>query len=132
MSWNKSEQVEIVTTKFDRPAQINPDALADQIKELLPDKYISMDTDPERIIVRFKTDVTSADKDAVNALIESHDHTALSKEQQRQRNRADAFTRIVELDIDAIDAEKDSGKQVKAILAALRDLQLIMRGSGNG
>lgn len=121
-------QPTFVTTKFTRKQHINFDALADEIRAALGDKYISMDMDDSSLIVRFIEDVTNADKDAVDALIQAHDHTVLSKEEKRKQAYTEANQRFKALDIDAIGSEKNSAKQTEDILAALRDIQTILRG----
>lgn len=123
--WTKPQ---FVTTRFTRPQTINPMALAEAIKALLPDVVDSTDTDGDGVTVRFKPNVTAEDKDAIDALIQAHDHTVVSTEEKRKQKHADANRRFKELDIDAIADEKDAATQTAAILAALRDIQTILRG----
>lgn len=123
--WSKIRYIE---TKFTCPTKINARALHEQIKTLAGEKYISSDTYDEYVLVRFTEAVTSADKDAVDTLIQEHDPAIESTEDRREKSHAEATTRFKALDIDDIAGQKGSA-QIEAIIAALRDIQTILRGA---
>lgn len=114
-----------VTTRFTRKPLLNPDRLHEEVRALVGDKYISMDTDAEGITIRFTGDVTSDDKDRVSALIDAHDHTQLSAPQQRVKDRVDAFTRLKGTDFTDLRGKQGAAK-LDAIIDLLQDWQKLL------
>lgn len=121
---------------FDQPEKINPDRLHEEIAAALGAKYESMDTgvkftrDPAelpKILVRVTDDATETDSAIVESVIAAHKPDALSVEQQRMKDRADAYERVKGADFAAL-RRKPKAEKDEAVIDLLEDIQRIMRG----
>jgi hypothetical protein len=120
---------------FKQPKHINHDRLHEEMKAALGEKYESMDTgvkltreDTElKIIVRVSDDATEADTATVEKVLADHNPELLSSEQQRVKDRADAYERVKNADFAAL-RRKQKAEKDDAVIDLLEDIQRIMRG----
>lgn len=130
---------------FAQTKPINPDRLNDEIKAVLGDKYISMDTgkphltvdgtvdetkDPQ-IVLRAASDATEDDLKRVETIIEAHNPALLSRIQQRAKDRVDAYQRFKGFDFEALTKLK-APEQMPVVIGLLRDIQVLMQSTDNG
>lgn len=106
---------------------IQADVLHETLKAMPNSRYVSFDVDQSGILIRVAEEASEADLAAIMALVEGHDPKSIS------RNKA-ALERVRALDIAALEAKLLVGERdgvLGDILAALRDLQTVLSGSGH-
>lgn len=116
--------------EFEQTKPINPDLLNDELKAALGPKLLKLETgipkrvgfmDKSFIIMVTTDDVTEDEISRADAVIEAHKPDGLSKQQQRDKDKAEAEERLNAVDLKAIRAL--TGKaQTDAILSLLEDL----------
>lgn len=123
--------------EYDQPTKINPQRLAEDVKKLLGDKFISISTGvlvkvgfrENTVIVVNGTDAITEENDAaVKSLIETHDPTAKSSGQQHNENVKQAAERLKTVDLEAKRSKGTQAEQIAELFALIADIQLWILG----
>jgi len=108
--------------KLPQNKKINPERLDDEIRETLGEKYISMSTGAG-IVVRADVSATTEDADLLEAIVRQHDHTQLSKREQRQAEILAARERLKALELSA-------KTDMPTLIAAVEDIRKLLLHDG--
>lgn len=89
-------------------------------------KFTRNDKEP-KILVRVSDDVTDADTAIIESILTAHNPALLSTEQQRGKDRSDAYERIKKADFAEL-RRKPKAEKDDAVVDLLEDIQRIIRG----
>lgn len=123
--------------QFEQTKKINPQRLNEEIKSVLGDKLVSMDTgipvktgfiEKTCIILAVTDDITEADNAAVQAVIDAHDPESKSAGQRHNENVKQATERLKTVDLKAKRDKVSIADQITELYALLADIQLWIQG----
>jgi hypothetical protein len=115
--------------KFDK-ADVNAEKFDEELKALLPDVYLSMDTSDAGILIRLSDKASDEDVQAVTDHFKSHDPQAKSEAELKRDAAAEALARLATVDVDSLENEvaKDADPLLTQIVAILRDVKTYFEG----
>lgn len=105
----------------------NAEALHDELAAAFDERYISMDSSDDGLIIRF-TDEQRGDKTAIQAVLDAHDPTRRTQRQEKVDDKPNARKRLLALDIETMRGQvgRDNDALLLAIVNALEDLQKLL------
>lgn len=118
-----------ITLKADEVTlpRINTDGLHETLAETFGEsRFLGISTGNGEIVFHFKDDAGEAEKTIILGALANHDPAKLTQRQRDQQNRAEAFTRLVNMDMETLRGNPDG------VIDVLKDIQLLMRGTVNG
>lgn len=109
---------------------LNTDTLHETIAQDYKERIQGISTSPDG--VRFHlAEIKPGDRTRLRAYMQAHDPSQLSAAQQRQKAISEAYMRFISADFEALRGLQPTA-QFDAILTALNDIQLLMKGAAHG